>query len=573
MNSISVYIIFNVSLLFCLLSFTSCSNDNSFSPELRQAERLMETASDSALIILKNIESPEKLTTAEYASYCLLLTQAFDKNYILMNSDSLMKTAVQYYEKQNDANLLAQAYYYMGRTYSDMQDALQAQQYYLKALELGERLNLTDLLIKTYNSLGTLYSYQNVYEMALPLYKKTLCLLKGSNDSTRLSLALRNTARVFSEIQQLDSAIYYYEQAIKTATPESISSLQNDLGSLYLKTDQYEKAGYHIRKSIQTCINPDLQYHTFLTYGEYLLKTAQYDSARYYLNQSLQSPSIYTQAGSLHYLARLERQNSNPANYFSYWDQYEQLRDSIEDDYHFENIRIVQSMFNYQNISDQKIIYEKKAAERMIIIYQILIITIVLLLAGYFYFKKEQNKRKMLLDLKEELYNESQQHIEDNKKKIKLLENKLANGQETLSDVKKQLFETKKLMLEMENRQITLKQDTLELLEQDFKKSSLYIKLQKDTTGLSESEWSELSLLIDATYSNFTKRILDLSQRISQEELRICYLVKLGIPVKRIAKLMNLTSSGVSQCRRRLYKKLTDKPESAEKFDQFIIEL
>lgn len=573
MNSRSAYVFFYLSFIFYSLGISSCSSKNSVNAELQQAEMLMETASDSALTLLQNIQSPEMLPSSEYAAYCLLITQALDKNYIIITTDSLIKKAVAYYEKQNDTNLLAVSYYYMGRAYCDMQDAMQAQQCYLKALELGESFDLTNLLVKVNNSLGTLYSYQDVYEMALPLYKKTLSLLEGSNDSTRISFALRNTARVFTETQQLDSAINYYQQAIKFVTPESISSLQNDLGSLYLKKEQCEEAGYYIRKSIQTCNSPDLLYHIHLTYGEYLLKTAQSDSARYYLNQSLQSPNLYTQAGSLHFLAQLERQKSNLENYFRYWDRYEQLRDSIEEYSHYENIRMVQSMFNYQNVANEKIIYQNKAAQRMIIIYKILIITFILVIVSYSYIVTEKKKKKKQIALKEQLYNESQQHIEDNKKKIELLENELANGQETLSEVNRQLFETRKLMLEMENRQIIIKHDTLELLEQDFKKSTLYIKLQKGTSGLSDSEWSELSLLIDATYSDFTKRILNLAQRISVEELRICYLVKIGIPVKRIANLMNLTSSGVSQCRRRLYKKFTQNPESAEKFDQFIIEL
>lgn len=195
------------------------------------------------------------------------------------------------------------------------------------------------------------------------------------------------------------------------------------------------------------------------------------------------------------FLAQIERHKSDFTNYFKYWDRYEQLRDSINKDSHYENIRMVQSMFNYQHIADEKIKYEKEAAQRMIIIYRILIISAILLIIGFFILKKEQKKKKKLLDLKEQLYKQSQRHLEDNKKQIQLLENELSNGQETLSDVKKQLFEAQKLMLEMENRQICLKQNTLELLEQDLKKSSLYIKIHKAESGLIESEWSELALL------------------------------------------------------------------------------
>ena len=563
-------IVLQISFVISLLCLVSCSNRTSVSTELNKARSLMEMASDSSLAILDNITSPEKLSEKEYAAYCLLLTQALDKNYYIHDSDSLIMIATNYYEKHNDLLPLALSYYYAGRVYSDMQDALQAQQYYLKALALGESLNLPELLIKINSNLGTLYSYQDIYEMALPLYKKTLPLFENTNDSTNMSFVLRNIARVYTETHQQDSAFYYYQQAMKIATPQSIFSLLSDLGSLFLQTGRYKEAYNNIQAAIQSCDDPKLSHPLYLNLGEYYYRTAQYDSAQYCLNYSLQSPIIYTQAGSLYFLAQIEKQKLDFKNYLKYWEQYEQLRDSIDSDSHFENIRIVQSMFNYQRIADEKSKYEQEASQRMIIIYQILIIITVLSIISFFFFKKEQQKKKRLLDLKEKLYKQSLEYLEENKKKIVLLEQELSSGQETIGDVKRQLFETRKLMLEMENRQISLKHDTMLLVEQDLRKSTLYTKIHQTEEKLSDSEWSELFLLVDATYPNFKKGLLELCSRISLEELRICYLVKINIPVKRIAILMNITSSGVSQCRRRLYKKLTKEAENAEKFDSFI---
>lgn len=563
-------IVLQISFVISLLCLISCSNRTSVSTELNKARSLMEMASDSSLAILDNITSPEKLSEKEYAAYCLLLTQALDKNYYIHDSDSLIMIATNYYEKHNDLLPLALSYYYAGRVYSDMQDALQAQQYYLKALALGESLNLPELLIKINSNLGTLYSYQDIYEMALPLYKKTLPLFENTNDSTNMSFVLRNIARVFTETHQQDSAFYYYQQAMKIATPQSIFSLLSDLGSLFLQTGRYKEAYNNIQAAIQSCDDPKLSHPLYLNLGEYYYRTAQYDSAQCCLKYSLQSPIIYTQAGSLYFLAQIEKQKLDFKNYLKYWEQYEQLRDSIDSDSHFENIRIVQSMFNYQRIADEKSKYEQEASQRMIIIYQILIIITVLSIISFFFFKKEQQKKKRLLDLKEKLYKQSLEYLEENKKKIALLEQELSSGQETIGDVKRQLFETRKLMLEMENRQISLKHDTMLLVEQDLRKSTLYTKIHQTEEKLSDSEWSELFLLVDATYPNFKKGLLELCSRISLEELRICYLVKINIPVKRIAILMNITSSGVSQCRRRLYKKLTKEAENAEKFDSFI---
>ena len=67
-------------------------------------------------------------------------------------------------EKQPDSALN-----YLGRVNSDLQDALQAQEYYLKALEIGEDSKDYTLLINIYNNLGTLYAHQDINDMALPM--------------------------------------------------------------------------------------------------------------------------------------------------------------------------------------------------------------------------------------------------------------------------------------------------------------------------------------------------------------------------------------------------------------------
>lgn len=570
MTNKPINIISFIILALCAMYIQSCTYVASAPTELQQAEELMENAPDSALTILKNFEKTERLSKKDHAFYCLLLTQALDKNYHIHTSDSLIQVATTYYEEHNDEASLALSYYYMGRVYSDMHKSLQAQQYYLKALELGEDLNMPDLLFKIYNSLGTLYCFQDIYEQALPLYKKTISLLNEKKDSTNLSFALRNAARAFKETGQTDSAIVYYKKALKIATPQSISSLLNDLGIVYLQKKEYGEAYDCFTNAIELCNSIQLLAPKYLNLGKYFYQTAQYDSAQVYLNKSVQSPILFTQAGSLYLLAQIEKTKQNFNNYLKYWDEYEQIKDSIEKDSHFENIRITESMFNFQRITDEKNKYEQKAFQRMIITYQTLIFSAIILFIGFLIFKREQQKKKKILELKEKLYKQSLQCINDNKIKISILEKELTSGKETISDVNKQLFEAKKLILEMENRQIRLKHNTIQLIEHEFQKSYIYTRIHKAENKLSESEWAELALLLDATYSNFTKRLYEYYPQISLEELHMCYLVKTGIPVKKIAILMNISSSGVSHCRRRLYKKLTNQSESAEKFDSFI---
>lgn len=110
----------------------------------------------------------------------------------------------------------------------------------------------------------------------------------------------------------------------------------------------------------------------------------------------------------------------------------------------------------------------------------------------------------------------------------------LRSKQEEMGEVEKKLYEARKLMLEMENRQIFEKQGTFLLLDKDFHNSSLYIRIHRENDiQLGPNEWEELHQLIDATYPDFTNRLIKLYPQISIEEIHICYLVKMQLPIKR----------------------------------------
>lgn len=565
----------NITSLVAIVLFLimGACNNHPQAPILLEVEKIIEEQPDSALSILNKVENINQLSEKDHATYCLLLTQAQYLNYITHTSDSLIKIAATYFEKSNDKHKASLSYYYMGRVNTDLHDALKAQEFYLKALEIGEKTKDYHLLAKICNNLGTLYNYQDIYDLALPMQKKALYYInmEQKQDTVNMSYILRNTARTFTLMNLEDSAVIYHKQALKYSRPYNISSILVDLGNIYIYKNEYVEAKKYIDLAQNSTTILKTLYPIYLSKGKLLSAMGQLDSAKYYLTQCSQSSNIYTQAGSLYHLAQVALKENDLNNYVKYTETYSTLRDSITKHSHFENIRIAQSMFNYQRIAKEKDQFEKKAAQRMIFIYQVIIIFFLTIAIFIFIFKREKIKKKRLTELKEEQYKRSQQYIENNNKQIFQLTETLHSKQEEMSEVERQLYEARKLMLEMENRQIFEKQGTILLLEKDFHNSSIYIRIHReDDIQLSPSEWEELHQLIDATYPDFTNRLIRLYPQISIEEIHICYLVKMQLSIKKIAFIMHITSSGVSQCRRRLYKKFTGEPQNTEKFDRFI---
>lgn len=67
-------------LILCLLTFVMCNKRFEVLPsELVHADSLMQSHPDSALAILDSMEIPAPENELQYATWCLLTTQARDK--------------------------------------------------------------------------------------------------------------------------------------------------------------------------------------------------------------------------------------------------------------------------------------------------------------------------------------------------------------------------------------------------------------------------------------------------------------------------------------------------------------
>ncbi len=108
-------------LLIVAVIVASCSGaaDRRADVVLADAEALMESRPDSALTLLRTI-APDSITGARRkALHALLLSQAFDKNWIDLTSDSIIAPAVEYFDRNGAADLhhRALAHYYAGRVH------------------------------------------------------------------------------------------------------------------------------------------------------------------------------------------------------------------------------------------------------------------------------------------------------------------------------------------------------------------------------------------------------------------------------------------------------------------------
>lgn len=117
------------------MSFLLVSCDNRQTKSLLQdVETYIQERPDSALRVLRKVDSLTLNTKSLRARYSLLFAMALDKNYIDTTALSILEPTVAYYERLGSPQDKMLSCYYLGRIYANRKDYPNAVIYYLQAL-------------------------------------------------------------------------------------------------------------------------------------------------------------------------------------------------------------------------------------------------------------------------------------------------------------------------------------------------------------------------------------------------------------------------------------------------------
>lgn len=118
--------------------------------------------------------------------------------------------------------------------------------WYDKALSLSEKLNFTRGIIRYYSSQGEVLNMNGKYADCLAMLMKGLLVSRQRKDNMREGIMCENIGNTFALLEKLDSAIHYYYLALLIFESFNdtikISIVYNDLSSIYIRTENPEKA-------------------------------------------------------------------------------------------------------------------------------------------------------------------------------------------------------------------------------------------------------------------------------------------------------------------------------------------
>ena len=578
------YLAYWIGFLFLL---TGCYPD--MKPQLEEAEALLTENPDSAYRLLQSIERPERRQEAEYATWCLLMTQATDKSFREHTSDSLIRVAVRYFSKQHDPERLATALYTQGRVEKELGKNEEAAQLFVKALDVAKGGEDYELQFLASSHLGTLYAYSHLDSLAFSAYEQALHFAELAQDSSSISYSHAYLGRVYGLQNNWHEAIHAYQKAIAIASQvQSIPALRlglSELAAAYCRIQAYQNA-FDCLQRLQDLTDKSQttnQAITYLNIGDLYRLMGCYDLAIPYLEKALNTKNMYTKRSTYQsfYYLYIKQQNYKKA--IEYNNLYWVCNDSIQKIGKQKEIIAVEKKYNNEKLLNEKQQLELKQSRMLLIGGGIFLLIIIVFLFIY------ADKKRIIARLFEELNNVQCQIVEKERAIIEYQQEVavLSQKQSNFNDLQ-QIRNNMEAEIKLLHQQIkTLKQRQSELLIrlnhrndqiQQYEKimerkeniPDILTRIKK-TARIEESEWPELIAHIDALHCQFSARLKKAYPELTDADIRLCCLIKLGYERKDQIALLALNEDSFDKRKQRLRKRI-DKNKKWEKgeLDSFI---
>ncbi len=543
-------------LLFLVSMSFSCRPNRQSVFALQHAEILMEEHPDSSLILLKNLK-PDLLSTADYARYCLLMTEAIGKNHLSITSDSLISVAVEYFNDKGDIDTKAKTYFYAGWVNQEMQNTKQAMEYFLKAADFAEGGNDYKLQYLIHYYLGNLYFQENLYDSALKMHRIAYYYSRLLNNKDYMAYALRNTAIAYSGKGNNDSALIYYYRSLNVL-PKSdtmtLVTLMNEIAGTYNEEGNYGRAIQLVNKALELKqSSTDLSYpYIIKAYAYYNL--LQYDSATYYYNKTLYSKDLYTKADSYYKLSKIEKRRGNLLKAFNYNDIYLSYRDSLEKQLHSDMVIKMQNIYQHKKTVEKIQYLTLEKNQQKIILYLISAISVSLLfflvsMLLLYRNRKERQTSELELTLRQE-------KEESQMAKVRLQESELIRVKKEKELLEKEM----ELRTDFFNRLNNLTFPFLTINEQGGVGLSL-----------TDEDWNAIVKNTDAAFNYFSYRLAEAFPELRRDEILFCCLVKMKLGLGTLSSVYNLTKDAISKRKERIRKNKM-KIEDGRSLEQFLAE-
>lgn len=210
-----------VVLLFAAI-LSSCVHPD-ISRRLDAAESVLEERPDSALAIIRSIDTLSLHTQAIRARYSLLHAIALDKNYIDTTDVGLLSPAVNYFDKHGTPDDQFKVYYYQGRIQYNAGDYNAAAIAYTLAERLTDEVTDTRAKGLLYMAMADVYNKAKNRAKEEEYVKKGIAAFEEARDVRHGNLSAGRLAILYYGKQEWDMADSLFKVGIEQATADTVA--------------------------------------------------------------------------------------------------------------------------------------------------------------------------------------------------------------------------------------------------------------------------------------------------------------------------------------------------------------
>lgn len=570
--------------IFCVViaALFGC-NGRKMTNQLEAISQMADVNPDSALTALAKYEGEkQEWSKGDRMHFELVRLKAENKSEVTFKSDSIIKEVVEYFKEKGNANEKMLAYYLLGRTYFDMEEAPEALQAYYDAISSADTTSTScdySTLTVVYGQMSRIFHQQNLPHDEIWALKHYIEYIRRYESKKDYLIAKEQLIRPLYLLNEKDSVLQiindtysalkqmgeHQEAADAIAVAIFIYIERGELDKAKHAMDIFEKESGLFDKYGNITEGRE---HYYYTKGFYELAVNRLDSAEYNFRKAIKYGYLSEGYRGLLSIYR-EKQNIDSVNYFSR--QYEAAQDSLHNKMQTNAIHQMSALYNYSRSQKEAEQEREKAQDRLYLLSIISFATIILLMAVIFVawlYRKNQKEKKARIAELEETLNSARLQRNTILEELRILKEKDYESIIAIKEKQEQELTKRIEILEAENTK-NKNTDAINRIDHldNFLDSAIVQQFVKKTTDKSErikpteSEWnlltSQFSKDIPVTYKSFGQ-----GKPLSQLEQRICILLILDIPEKVISLMTDSYASTISNAKARANEKLYGKKDA-----------
>ena len=557
-------------LLICLLllaSFVTCTDYGS-DREISRMDVIKQLGNSHPQLALASYDSLKdeftKGSTYVRNKYTLLGIRLRDKAELPHTSDSCIRRLVPYFEKKGTIREMQEVYYYAGSVYRDLQDTPRSLEYFLKSAACTEKGETDSVMLRNcYSQLCAMYTkvqdYGNALQMAKAEYEVARSI--GTLDGITM-IQLGNAYMRTDSFPQATEVMRMMltENDTTNLTPDILC----DLLYYFSLTDDTANARFCYTRFVDMPERHPIKAQQHISLGKYFLLLGLTDSSAQHYQLALEQGDSICKYDACRKLFHLYEDCGEKEEAYKYASEFLRISTYLDLGMRQEQAATINNQYQYYKDKQEEdsIRAEKEIMELYLWMTLLITLTLISVICAVYTFRKYQRQRllheiSMTLDgdTGSDNGNEQETHVlmrikkgmdsarikqEEMAKKLEKAEGNIKEQGQSIERAKRDAEEKlQEAHRQMERGVNLFKMAHLtELSKNDNDIVESIRKASRMEQELTSKQWSELISFINDRYPTFSQKIVTKHGPISEKQMHICYLLKMGFTNTEICNIM-----------------------------------